>query len=110
MANYEEFRKHGKEMVDYICDYMKSMDKMPVGPDFKPGFLAPLLAGEMPNKPEPYSEVIDDFEKKIMPGVLHWNHSNFFAYFGSGNSYPSLLGEMLSAGMGSLGFSWVILN
>lgn len=61
----------------------------------------------MPEKAESYDEVMDDFEKKIMPGILHWNHPNFFAYFGAGNAYPSLLGDMLSSGIATIGFSWV---
>ena len=61
----------------------------------------------MPRKAESYTDVMDDFEKKIMPGVLHWNHPNFFAYFGAGNAYPSVLGDMLSSGIAAIGFSWV---
>lgn len=61
----------------------------------------------MPKKAESYKDVMDDFEKKIMPGVLHWNHPNFFAYFGAGNAYPSVLGDMLSSGIAAIGFSWV---
>lgn len=61
----------------------------------------------MPSKPESFKKVLDDFEKKIMPGVLHWGHPNFFAYFGAGNSYPSVLAEMLSASVATIGFSWV---
>jgi len=60
----------------------------------------------MPLHGEEYKDIMSDFEKKIMPGIVHWNHPNFFAYFGSGNAYPSLLGEMLSSATGSLGFSW----
>jgi hypothetical protein len=44
--NYEEFREHGKQMVDYICDYIKSMDQRPVAPTIDPGYLVPLLAGK----------------------------------------------------------------
>jgi glutamate/tyrosine decarboxylase-like PLP-dependent enzyme len=62
---------------------------------------------KIPEKPESYADVMDDFEKKIMPGILHWNHPNFFAYFGAGNAYPSLLGDMLSSGIAAIGFSWV---
>ena len=61
----------------------------------------------MPTKPESFQEVMKDIESKIMPGVVHWNHPNFFAYFGSGNSYPSILGDMLSDGIAAIGFSWV---
>lgn len=65
---------------------------------------------QMPQKSESYTEVMDDFEDKIMPGILHWNHPNFFAYFGAGNAYPSVLGDMLSAGIAAIGFSWVKLK
>lgn len=61
----------------------------------------------MPRKAETFTDVMEDFEKKIMPGVLHWNHPNFFAYFGAGNAYPSVLGDMLSSGIAAIGFSWV---
>lgn len=62
---------------------------------------------EIPVKPESYDQIMEDFEKKVMPGILHWTHPNFYAYFSSGNAYPSILGDMLSAGIGSIGFSWV---
>lgn len=44
--NFEEFRKHGKQMVDYICDYIQTMDQRPVAPTIDPGYLVPLLAGK----------------------------------------------------------------
>ena len=62
----------------------------------------------MPKKAETYREVLKDIENKIMPGVVHWTHPNFFAYFGSGNAYPSLLGDMLSTAIAANGFSWVL--
>ena len=106
--NYEDFRTYGKQMVDYICDYVKNMDQRPVAPTtIEPGFLAPQLAEEVPDHPEDFKEIMDDFEKKIMPGIMHWNHPNFFAYFGAGNAYPSVLGDMLSSGIAAIGFSWV---
>lgn len=62
----------------------------------------------MPLKAENFTNVLNDFNKKIMPGVLHWDHPDFFAYFGAGNAYPSVLGDMLSAAISTIGFSWVI--
>lgn len=106
MNNYEEFRVYGKEMVDYICEYVKAVDQKPVASSVKPGFMVPLFTPEMPQNSESYSDVLKDLEEKIMPGMLHWTHSNFFGYYGGGNAYPSLLGEMLGAAMGSVGFSW----
>lgn len=64
----------------------------------------------MPRKAESFTAVMEDIEKAIMPGVTHWNHPNFFAYYGSGNAYPSLLGDMLSSGIAPIGFSWVSLD
>lgn len=65
------------------------------------------IADEAPMKGEDFKKVLEDVESKIMPGVVHWNHPRFFAYFPSGNSYPSILGDMLSSALGSIGFSWV---
>lgn len=61
-------------------------------------------------KGENFEQIMADVESKIMPGVVHWNHPNFFAYFPSGNSYPSILGELMSAALGTIGFSWVSSN
>lgn len=72
--SYEEFRTHGKQMVEYICDYIKNLDKVTACPvDIEPGFLAPLLPKTVPEFPESYKEVMNDFEKKILPGTVHWN-------------------------------------
>ena len=65
------------------------------------------ISDAAPEKSENWEDVVDDIETKIMPGVAHWNHPNFHAYFPAGNSYPSILGDMLSSAMGSLHFTWV---
>lgn len=64
---------------------------------------------EAPQKGEDFKRMLDDVETKIMPNMVHWNHPRFFAYFPAGNSYPSILGDMLSSAIGSIGFSWVSL-
>ena len=60
---------------------------------------------EAPHEPEPWENIMADIETKIMPGVTHWQHPRFHAYFPSGNSFPSILGDMLSDGIGCIGFS-----
>lgn len=106
--NSDEFRIAGKEMVDYICDYMDTVAvKRRVTPAVVPGYLRELIPSEAPEKPEPWENIMSDIEDKIMPGVTHWQHPRFHAYFPSGNSYPSILGDMLSDGIGCIGFSWV---
>ncbi|ALC42169.1 Tdc1 [Drosophila busckii] len=104
--NVEEFRKYGKEVIDYICAYGNNIEERDVAPTLDPGYLKKLLPADAPQSPEPFKDVLQDFEQKIMPGVVHWNHPKFFAYFPSGNSFPSVLGDMLSSAIGSIGFSW----
>lgn len=102
----EEFRVRGKEMVDYICTYMNTLNSRRVVPSVEPGYLRAALPAEAPHYPEAWDDVMTDVEKKIMPGVTHWQHPRFHAYFPAGNAYPSILGDMLSAGIGCIGFSW----
>ncbi|KAL7737720.1 hypothetical protein ACLKA6_006113 [Drosophila palustris] len=104
--NVEEFRKYGKEVIDYICQYGSNIEERDVAPTLNPGYLKKLLPADAPQSPESFKDVLEDFEQKIMPGVVHWNHPKFFAYFPSGNSFPSVLGDMLSSAIGSIGFSW----
>lgn len=104
--NTEEFRKNGKEMIDYICNYMENIEQRDVAPSVDPGFLKALLPEEAPHTGEDFKQMLEDVENKIMPGIVHWNHPNFFAYFPSGNSFPSILGDLLSSAIGAIGFSW----
>lgn len=57
-------------------------------------------------EPESFSTVLDDFVKKIIPGMVHWTHKDFFAYYGAGVAYPSVLADFLAAGVSTVGFSW----
>ncbi|CAH0720747.1 unnamed protein product, partial [Brenthis ino] len=102
----EEFRIRGKEMVDYLCTYMNTLRTRRVTPAVEPGYLRKELPSEAPMHPEDWEDVIYDIEHKIMPGVTHWKHPNFHAFFPSGNAYPSILGDMLSSGIGCSVFSW----
>ncbi|GJQ71432.1 Tdc1 [Trypoxylus dichotomus] len=102
----EEFRERGKEMVDYICEYINSLDQKRVTADVEPCYLRNLLPSEAPEEPEDWDKIMADVNSKIMPGVTHWQHPRFHAYFPSGNSFPSILGDMLSDAIGCIGFSW----
>lgn len=103
----EEFRVRGKEMVDYICEYLTKIKEKPVTPNVEPGYLSDLLPDVAPQEPEEWETIMDDVDTKIMPGITHWQHPRFHAYFPSGNSFPSILGDMLSDAIGCIGFSWV---
>ena len=77
-----------------------------VTPDIEPGYLSNLVPLVPPKTGENWDTIMGDIESKIMPGITHWQHPRFHAYFPAGNSYPSILGDMLSSGLGILGFSW----
>lgn len=93
-------------MVDYICNYMDGLSSRKVTPNVEPGYLRTLLPAHAPQHPEDWESIMSDVDTKIMPGVTHWQHPRFHAYFPSGNSYPSILGDMLSDAIGCIGFSW----
>lgn len=101
-----EFRRRGKEMVDYIADYLDGIEGRPVYPDVEPGYLRPLIPASAPQEPETYEDIIKDVEKIIMPGVTHWHSPYFFAYFPTASSYPAMLADMLCGAIGCIGFSW----
>lgn len=70
-------------------------------------FLFFLIEDEAPVHGETFERILEDFEKAIMPGMVHWNHPRFHAYFASGDSFPSILGDTLSSALAPIGFSWV---
>merc|ERR1712042_13714 len=101
-----EFQLRGREMIDYIVNYLENVGDRRVTPDVAPGYLRPLLPATAPENPEPWEDMMHDVEEKILTGMTHWQHPRFHAYFSSGNSYPSILADMLSDAIGCIGFSW----
>ncbi|CAB3382505.1 Hypothetical predicted protein [Cloeon dipterum] len=102
----EEYRRRGKEMVDYIADYLQNIRDRRVFPAVKPGYLRRLIPAAAPDEPEPWETIFSDVERVIMPGVTHWQSPHMHAYFPALNSYPSLLGDMLADAINCLGFTW----
>jgi len=101
-----EFRRHGHDVVDWIADYLEHNADLPVMARVRPGDVAATLPTTAPEEGEPMAAILADFRRDILPGVTHWNHPRFFAYFPANNSYPSILGEMLSAGLGVNAMMW----
>ncbi len=102
----DEFRRRGKEMVDWIADYYERVESFPVLSQAKPGELRAALPAQAPERGESFDAMMADVERLILPSITHWQSPNFFAYFPSNNSFPSILGEMLSAGLGVQGMLW----
>ena len=102
----EAFRAAGHEVVDVIADYMASVERHPVFPNVEPGSLRPLFAQQPPERPEPLSAILADYRALVEPNVTHWQHPGFMAYFPTTASGAGILGEMLTAGIGSNAMLW----
>ena len=102
----EDFRRHGKEMIDWIADYYESVDRYPVLARARPGEIAASLGDKLPVQGEDFTEILRDATDKILPGITHWQSPGFHAYFPANTSGPAILGELLSAGLGVQGMLW----
>ncbi|CAG9465376.1 unnamed protein product [Pedinophyceae sp. YPF-701] len=103
----EEFRAAAHEVVDWIADYMTTVEERPVRSQVEPGYLMSALPTSCPEQGESWDACMRDLEGLIMPGVTHWQHPSFFAYYPANSSGPGMLGEMLSAAINCIGFSWI---
>ncbi|HEY6064631.1 MAG TPA: pyridoxal-dependent decarboxylase, partial [Thermoanaerobaculia bacterium] len=102
----EDFRRHGRDVVDWIADYMERVEKLPVLSKVRPGEIRAALPPEPPARGELFEVMLEDVDRILLRGITHWQSPNFFAYFPSNNSGPSILGELLSAGLGVQGMLW----
>ncbi len=102
----EEFRRYGKELVDWIADYQERIESFPVLSRVEPGEVRRRLPGTPPETGESFEAMMRDVEEIVLPGITHWQSPSFFAYFPSNSSGPSILGELLSAGLGIQGMIW----
>jgi aromatic-L-amino-acid decarboxylase len=103
----EEFRQHGHDVIDWIADYVADVEQRPVDSIVEPGDVRAQLPEHPPTEVEAFPAVMADVERVIVPGLTQWQHPGFFAYFPSNTSFPSILGELLSAGLAVQGMSWV---
>jgi len=102
----EEFRRWGHAVIDWIADYQKNVERYPVLSQVKPGEIRAQLPAEPPAHGEEFSALLADIDRIVMPGITHWQSPNFYAYFPSNNSGPSILGDLLSSGLGVQGMLW----
>ena len=102
-----EFRTNGHEVIELIAQYLETIESRPVSSNLSPGDVRKQLPEHPPTAPEPFSAVLADVNDIVIPGLTHWQHPNFFAYFPGNSSYPSILADLLTAGLGVQGMSWV---
>lgn len=103
----EEFRRAAHAAVDWIADYLEHSTPYPVRSRVAPGEVRAALPASPPQQGEPLDAMLQDFHATILPGITHWNHPGFFAYFANSGSYPGILGELLAAGLNANGMLWV---
>jgi len=101
-----EFRRYGHEVVDWIAGFLEHPERYPVLSQMKPGALIDALPAAGPEQGEAMSEILADFEKFIVPGMTHWNHPGFMAYFANSSPGPAILAEMLAAALNGNGMAW----
>ena len=102
----EKFRRYGHMVVDRIARYLEEVERAPVLSQVKPGEVRASLPPSAPRAGEGIESILADFDTKILPGITHWNHPGFMAYFAITGSGPGILGEMLAAGLNVNGMLW----
>jgi aromatic-L-amino-acid decarboxylase len=102
----DDFRRHAHQLVDWMADYFRDVGQLPVTPEVQPGDVRRQLPQSPPEQGETFQQLFEDFGQIIIPGMTHWNHPGWFAYFPANNSPPSVLAEMLTATLGAQCMSW----
>jgi len=100
------FRQHGRDVIDWIADYLEHVGDRPVLAQVNPGDIRAQLPQRAPEQPEAFSSILGDFDRIIMPGITHWNHPDFHAYFAITGSGPGILAETLIAALNVNGMLW----
>jgi aromatic-L-amino-acid decarboxylase len=101
-----DFRRLGHELIDWVADYREHVAEFPVMSRVQPGEVAARLPAEPPRQAEGLATISADLDRIVLPGITHWNHPGFFAYFPSNSDLSSVLADLVSSGLGVQGMSW----
>ena len=102
----DEFRRHGREVIDWIADYMDRVESLPVLSQVKPGDIRRQLPEHPPATGDGFTPLLQDLDDIVLPGITHWQHPSFFAFFPANSSGPAILGDLLASGLGVQGMLW----
>jgi aromatic-L-amino-acid decarboxylase len=106
MTDSQQFRTDGHAAIDWAADYLEGIRERPVMSTVAPGEIRAQLPASPPEQAEPFADVLADLDRVLMPGITHWNHPRFFAYFGITASQPGILAELLTATLNANGMLW----
>ncbi|MGA3353280.1 MAG: pyridoxal-dependent decarboxylase [Acidimicrobiales bacterium] len=102
----EDLKLQGRRALEWVADYLTNIESYPVLARTAPGEIAAMLPGSAPEEPEPFDSVLADLDRIVLPGTTHWQAPGFFAYFPANASPASILGELVTAGLGVNGMVW----
>jgi aromatic-L-amino-acid decarboxylase len=102
----EEFRRYGREVIDWIADYYERIESLPVLSQVSPGDVRRGLPERPPEQGEPFEAVLRDLDDIVLPGITHWQHPSFFGFFPANASGPAILGDLVASGLGVQGMLW----
>lgn len=102
----QEFQKNAHDVVQWMADYLKNVEKYPVKSQVTPGSIKAQLPSVAPQRGESFEDIMRDLNQVLMPGITHWQHPMFYAYFPANSSPPSVLAEMITATMGLQCMLW----
>src|SRR5574341_52749 len=100
------FRKLGHELIDWVADYREHLERLPVMSPARPGEIRARFPKEPPRTGGQLAQALERLDQDLLPGITHWNHPSFFAYFPSNTSYASILADVVASGLGVQGMSW----
>ncbi|MDP3581352.1 MAG: pyridoxal-dependent decarboxylase, partial [Ignavibacteria bacterium] len=101
-----EFKEVGKKLIDWSADYLDNLESFPVLPNVKPGDIRAKLPQQPPQQSESFEQIISDLDNIILPGITHWQHPKFMAYFASTASGPGILADLISSTFNVNGMIW----
>src|SRR6476659_8073177 len=100
------FRRHLREVADWIADYRENIAQQRISPTAKPGAIAAALPSAGPETGESIEQILADVDRQIMPGIVHWAHPQFLGYFGCTTTAPGVLAEMIAAALNVNAMTW----
>ncbi len=102
----EDFRLKGYAVIDWLADYMETVADADIMPKVAPGAIGARIPAAAPEGPEPFEHIMSDLDEVVRPGLVHWQSPGWFAYFPANTSPPSILGDLVSSGLGQQGMLW----